>query len=70
MKRNRIELEWSEATAHTVQSLQALANNSGAELLNNALTLYEWYAKEIAAGRMVGSLSADHELFKQVKLVK
>ncbi|HEY5574990.1 MAG TPA: LuxR C-terminal-related transcriptional regulator [Anaerolineales bacterium] len=61
-----------EMTRERIQELDDLVNRLGlktrANLLNEALTLYEWAIRELESGRIIASLDEEKDQYKEIEM--
>jgi len=61
-----------EMTGERVKELDDLINRLGlktrANLLNEALTLYEWAIRELESGRIIASLDEEKDQYKEIEM--
>jgi DNA-binding CsgD family transcriptional regulator len=61
-----------EMTGERVKELDGLINRLGlktrANLLNEALTLYEWAIRELESGRIIASLDEEKDQYKEIEM--
>jgi len=61
-----------EMTRERIQELDDLVNRLGlktrANLLNEALTLYEWALRELESGRIIASLDEEKDQYKEIEM--
>ena len=63
----RIQFEMNEASWKDLERLMEKAGvTTKRELFNNALSLFEWAAKERMSGRIIASVDASAEKYKEI----
>jgi metal-responsive CopG/Arc/MetJ family transcriptional regulator len=63
----RIQLELPEERLHELEQLmEQTGTNTKKDLLNDALTLFEWAVKERMTGRTIASVDEQQQRYKEV----
>jgi hypothetical protein len=65
----RVQVDFSEERVAELEKLMRLCGlNTKKELLNNALTLFEWAVREVTKGRAVASIDETTDRYRELHL--
>lgn len=65
----RVQFEMSEAMGLKLSRLMDVFNiRKKKDLFNNAMSLLEWAARELEAGRRIGSIDVENESYKELQM--
>lgn len=69
MEKVRIQLELDSSRAEFFDRFRiATGATSQKELINNAITIFRWAAKQVAAGKIIGALDEERDTFKELQM--
>ncbi len=68
MKKVKFQFEMLQSNADRLEELAILAGVTEKEIINNALTVFEWAIKEVQAGRVIGSVDETNNVRKELVL--